>query len=312
MAGLLSAAVFFSTMVHLPNVLEWLASYRSDWSLIYLVQTVGLKEILTELVFYHLFYGALAAGVVIVLLIYALITFQWRRFLTIGTRVYRQSGCIVFFSVLTCVFQRVWEILFEVRMEAMVSMLELFGFLLVFQLLIRLLDSARLESPRLFLEYFYSLGLGFLFLRFFFLLPGWIMRPAQIHGIFFEQVFVFFFVLLLIGLLLSFALRAYFISPFFHARFRSWYGMFVKRDVLTEKERFVPYQLIQGLLLSSVVGFLFLLSIFQGWILPLVLFFFAGYFLLFYLLDHLEDMKTKGDLVPQRVHSVHNRSFVKS
>jgi len=308
-AGLLGALGYFTLSLHLPLFLEWLTSVRSDWSLAYVVQTMSFQSVVSELVLYHLYFGFLGASGVLILVFFALVTFQWKRLKVFFQRSHRESWFIVFFSLLTFFFHRLLAGVLNIRIEMMVSVLQIMGFLFVFQLMMRLLDNARLESPRIFLEFYYAVGLGFLFLRFFFVGTDWFSSLGSIHTLFFEQLFVFFLVLLMIGFLITFALRAFFLSPFSFAQFRPLFPL-LKRSKPSDKDSYVNAQLAKGLFISMATGMIFLLFVFQGWILPLLMLFFAGYFLLFYLLDHLEDLKTKGDLVTKRVESSHNKSFL--
>lgn len=311
-AAVLGGAIFMSFFFLLPEVLEYLAAYRADWSLLYLLQTSTVRSLLTEFVLYCLLYSVFGIFLLVGLEAWALLSFSWKRMKVIYLRAVHQSWFILFFSLLTIVLSRLGGSLFtEVSWVSSLNVLFLLFFFFYLQFFLRLLDSARFHVSHLFLEFVYALGFVVLILSFSF---DWyaflVYQEGSVYQLFLSHLFLFFLSVLLLGMFATFVIRSFFISPFFlHHLAKKTTFLSVLMNNSARELFYTRGYVFLGVLCSVVMGFLFI-TIYE-WELYLfqVLLFFAGFFILFYLLDRQEDMRIRGDLVDQRIQSGTHKSF---
>lgn len=311
-AAVLGGFLFVAFFSSLPTSFEYLASYRPDWSLLYLVKTWTLRSLLTELVFYTVLYAVLGILLVVSLELWALFSFSWGRFRVLLRRAIGQSWFVFFFSFLTLSATRLWASVFDASWESLMNVLLLLFFFFYLQFFLRLLDSARFHVSHLFLEFVYALGFVILLFRFsldwyFFL----VLQEVSIHQLFLGHLFLFFLSILLLGIFATFVIRSFFVSPFFldhlsrkNSYLLRWTGSFAKTTLYTSGYIFL------GVVFSVAVGLLFMVVHEYELYLFEILLFFAGFFVLFYLLDRQEDMRIRGDLVDQRIQSGTHKSFL--
>src|SRR5690606_6377768 len=311
-AAVLGGAIFMGFFFLLPDVLEYLAAYRADWSLLYLLQTWTFRSLLTEFVLYCFLYSAFGIFLLIGLQIWALFSFSWKRVQVIYLRAVQQSWFILFFSLLTMVLSRLEGILFfEVTWMSSLNVLFLLFFFFYLQFFLRLLDSARFHVSQLFLEFVYALGFVVLIFSF-----SWdwydflVYQEESIYQLFLSHLFLFFLSVLLLGMFATFVIRSFFISPFFLPHLAQKKPFLL--GIMSTPARELCYTrgyVFLGVLCSVLMGFVFIAVHEWGLYLFEVLLFFAGFFVLFYLLDRQEDMRIKGDLVDQRIQSGTHKSF---
>jgi len=309
LAAILIGVVYSLYVYWNPVFLEALVAYRSDWSLVYLLNNFSFSSVLSLWVYYLIVYGFLAIIIIVTLGLCALLTFRWRRLKIIIERSLSESWYVLLFSVLTVFFNYLLVLFFDqLSFDMLMSWFEVFAFLFCLQFFLRLLDNAYLHTPKLFLEYAYATGLAFLLFR---LLALWydfgVQNQAFAQDLFFQHLFSFFLVILLLGYLATFFVRALFSSAFFlehHQDKMSVFYVWTSRLFLIPKDKsYSAQRILLGINISIVMSFVFVLFLLKAWYLVLIPVFFLGFFGLFFLLDRQEDMRVKGDLVNERVES---------
>lgn len=306
-AVFLCAAVYFFSFGYYIGFVEFLGSIRSDWSLFYLIRDFSVKSLITEFIFYAGTYGVLGVLIISVLQFWALITFRWNNLKIFFEKAYRQNWFVMFFALFTLIFHRLW---FYWLGSGDIGMLQqsfgLFTFLFAFQFMIRLIDNARLDTSKVFLEFTFVSGFIFILLKF---SIDWyqyyLSTSGNIHQLFISHLFSFFLVLLLIGIFVLFSIFGFFASPFFMETYFQKRGFIrsILRIYPQPKESYKNYKFLKGVFVSLMVGSFFLLINSLGLILPLIIMFFGGYFILFYFLDKQEDLRIRGNLVEKRIQS---------
>lgn len=308
-ASILVAVLYSAYIYWYPFFVEALVAYRSDWSLVFMLNNFSLTSILSQLVYYMILYGIIAITIIVVLGVWSLLTFRWRRLRIILERSFSESWFILFFSILSVAFGYIALPFFEqLSFSTLSSMFELFAFLFVLQFFLRMIDNAYLHTPKLFMEFSYATGLVFLLSHY---LLDWYAfttsEQAFAKTMFLDHLFSFFLVILILGLLVTFFVRAIFSSAFFLEHYQaktSLLFVWTSRLFLTRRERaYAGTKVLMGIFLSLTVGFILLLMVLKVWLLALIPAFFLGYFVLFYLLDKQDDMRVKGDLVDERIES---------
>jgi hypothetical protein len=313
-AGVLCAILFLFSSESFLTIVEHVASYRPDWSLTYLVQTFTFESLITEFVFYLGLYGLAGVLLLLVLLMWSFVSFQWNRLKILIHRARDQSWFVLLFALLNISFQHLGFLLRGFNdLSFFASLFQFLLFLFLFQLFIRLVDSAKFHTSALFIEYNYAVGFLFLALRF---LLDWndllLMGSGSIQELFLNHLFLFFFMLLLLGFFISSGIKAFFVSPFYLEQYfhrSGWSSTFLK-FFQDRKKMYAQAQLFKGIALSSLIGFSFFVLLLSEMYLVLVFGFFFGFFGLFFVLDRQEDQRIRGDLVQKRVHSGHQKSFL--
>lgn len=314
-ASLFAAALYTSSIAFYSPLLDFLVSYRSDWSLLYLTQNPSLVSLLTLLVFYFLVYSILAIALTVLLDFWCLVTFRWQRLRTILQRSISQSWFVGFFSVVSVVTPFLWQLLAgSLQQEIFVVLFQFFSFLFLLQLVLRLVDSAYVSSPRQLMEFVFFSSLlfyvgGFIYDGVLFLTNDQVFAQA----FFLRQFFLFFLLMLLMGFLGHFLVKAWFASALFldhYHRQTSLLFSWTSRFFFSSRDGVYTYRMVfGGIVLTLFLGVLFLFLASQGFLLILIPAFFLSYFLLFVLLDQQEDLRVRGDLVDKRIESAVNRVF---
>lgn len=314
-ASLFAAGVYTLGVTYFSPLLDFLVSYRSDWSLLYLTQNPSIVSFLTLLVFYFLVYSVLAIALTVVLDFWCLITFRWQRLRTILQRSVSQSWFVGFFSLVSVLIPFLWQLLAgNLQQEVFVLLFQFFSFLFLLQLLLRLIDSAYLSTPRQLMEFVFFTSLLFYFGDFSFQAIGFLTNEQVFAQSFFlRQFFLFFLLMLLMGFLGHFFVRAWFASAFFldHAqRQTSLLFHWTSRLFFSSRDGVHAYRMVfGGIALILFLGVFFLFLAYQGFILILIPAFFLCYFLLFVVLDQQEDLRVRGDLVDKRIESAVSKVF---
>ncbi len=309
------AALYVLSLQWFPLFLEALVSYRSDWSLVFLIQKLSVSHVMTLLVFYFFVYALLGSFVVVLLEIWSLLTFRWKRMKIVFERALSESWFVVIFSFMSTVFGILWFSLFgKIDFEVIERLFAMSSFLFLIQFSIRMIDNAYLHTPKILMEYFFSMTLLFVLFRFFGETLGLLSDATfSVKVLFFDQLFVFFLSVLMTGFMASFFVRALFASTYFleqHHRKTSVLVSWTSRFLLSSKDRhYSHYRILLGILLALVLGFVFELIVFHEWYLSLVPTFFLAYFILFFILDYQDDMRVRGDLVDKRIESEVRKVF---
>lgn len=314
-ASAVMALVFSGFQYGLPRLLELLASYRSDWSLLFLNQNVSFVTLLTQGVFLVLWYALIGLVLFLTLELWSLVSFRWQRLRIIFDRVLRQSWYVVFFGLMTLIMNVFTGILVDGLSQAqLLSVLQLGTLLFSLQFFVRLCDNAYLHTPKLLMEYLYATGLMVLLSHF---VTDWLWAFEQeqffLKSLFLQQMLSFFLVLLLLGILGTFFVRALFASAFFlqhYHRQTTVMRVWTSRILLSQKDRdYRGQRMMMGMGLSLLVGFIFVELILMELYLVFVPLFFLAYFLLFVLLDRQDDMRLRGDIVDKRIESEVSQVF---
>lgn len=308
MAGMVTAGVYLFSILEFPVALQWLSNYRIDWALLALVHTINVSTVFMQLLIYIALFILLALTIIAALGLWSLLTFRFQRCRIIFRRSISESWMVLVFALTAVIVNLLLvSILGRVNLEQLGDVFQLMSFVFCLQLFLRLIDTAYLHTPKLFMEFSYSTGLMMLLFTFFFdwfkLLSGAVLD----HELFLNQLFSFFLGLLVIGILSHFFVRAFFASTFFlEIAERRSLRLFVwtSRLLLTGREAtFAHRKILIGVIFSLLIGIVFLLLVFQGWNLALIPAFFLGYFILFYFLDRQDDARIRGDIVEKRIES---------
>ncbi|MDP2691688.1 MAG: hypothetical protein Q8O95_04780 [bacterium] len=308
-AALIVAVIWGAFVMWVPGFLESLVVYRTDWSLVYLVQAGSASALLSQLVFYLLVYGGLAVGVLLGIALWSVVTFRLERLKSLFRRSFSMPWGVILFSLLSLFLSYLWILLFEgMAFDILISLLELMSFLFVIQYFIRLVDTAYLNTPQIFMEFVWVSGLMMLFVSFLFSWSDTLSSPdlalLSARNFFFHELFVFFLGVLLLGFLTTFLVRSVFASQFFleHSfrRIPFLSGFFSRLFSPLHQKAYGDQRVFIGIVVSVFTGFFFLMMVHQQWYLLLVPFFFLGYFVLFCLLDRQEDMRVRGDILEKR------------
>jgi hypothetical protein len=309
------AGLYVLALQWFPFFLETLVSYRSDWSLVFLFQNPSVAHVLTLLVFYFLVFALMGVLSIVLLELWSLLTFRWKRMKVIFERALSESWFVLLFSLASVLFGFVWFTAFgKIDFDILDRLFAMFSFLFLLQFALRMVDNAYLHTPKILMEYLFSMTFIFVLARFFGEGAGLIENATfSVKVVFFEQLFVFFLSVLLTGLMASFFVRALFASTYFleqHQRKTSMLVSWTSRFLLSSKDRhYSHYRIVLGILLTIVMAFVFELLMFHEWYLTLVPAFFLSYFALFFVLDRQDDMRVRGDLVDKRIESEVRKVF---
>jgi len=282
LASLLTAGIFLLTIRSFPLLTDWLVSYRSDWSLLYLSQTIRASTLLIHFIIYFSIYSVLAIVLILSLGIWSLLTFRWQRWRIILQRAFSESWLVFFFAFFSVLIDVIFGALLPImKFDVLSGVFQLMTFLFCLQLFLRLTDTAYLRTPQLFMEFTFASGLWMLLFRFVADLVSFLGQTSptadMAKSLFLNHLFSFFLGVLLLGILAHFFVRTIFSR--------------------THKQQKIPL----GVVSTAVLGAVFLLLVFGEWYLALIPAFFLGYFLQFYLLDRQDDWRVKGDLMSKRM-----------
>lgn len=314
-AAVVMAMVFVALQYLLPEILETLVSYRSDWSLVFLTQNMTALTLVTEWLFLLLWYGLSGLILVLALGFWSLITFRWQRLKIVMERALHQSWFLLFFSVLTLIMNILTGYLVDtLSLGHLMAVMQLGLFLFFVQFFLRLVDNALLHTPRILMEFLYASGMVLLLGHF---VSDWLlafeMEQFFLKALFLQQVFSFFLIVLILGLLGTFFVRALFASAFFlqhYHRQTTVMRVWTSRVLLSAKDRdYRGQRILIGMAVSFVVGFVFLELILMELYLVFVPMLFLAYFFLFVLLDRQDDMRVRGDIVDKRIESEVSQLF---
>ena len=314
-ASLFAAGVYTLGVTYFSPLLDFLVSYRSDWSILYLTEHPSLVSFLTLLVFYFLVYSVLAIALTVILDFWCLITFRWQRLRTILHRSVTQSWFVGVFSLVSVATPFLWQALAgNLQQEVFVFLFQFFSFLFLLQLVLRLIDTAYLSTPRQLMEFVFFTSLLFYVGGFSYEAISFLTNEQVFAQSFFlRQFFLFFLLMLLMGFLGHFFVRAWFASALFldHAhRQTSLLLNWTSRLFFSSRDSVYAYRMVfGGIVLVLFLGTSFLFLAYQGYILVLIPAFFLCYFLLFVVLDQQEDLRVRGDLVDKRIESAVSRVF---
>lgn len=288
------------------ELLGALTSWNENYSLLSIVSTISFDHVLRQLlVFIGLFF---LESVVLFLLVslYSAFSGHLKRltfFLRSLSQILWQALSFAFLTTLFFLLQKDLGVTLDAVFLKLSILLISFVYLL--QLFLRWMDNAALRTSKIFMEFLYVTGILMMlavFLDRLFFLP---VENYQI--IFLEHLTMFFLGCLLMGVIGTFFVRAYFSSSFFLDHF-SWYIPLMARLVKkylplkrVRKELLVTEQHIaKGTLLSFLIVFLFMLLLAFHWTLAVIALLFISYFFLFLFLDRQEDMKIRGEVVESR------------
>jgi len=323
LAAVLVGLVLAAYIYWYPMLLEALVAYRSDWSLIFLLENISLGNLLTQFVFYTIIYSILAILILVALGIWCLLTFRWKRAKNILEQSLSMSWFVLLFAVLSIVGSGLLRLFVpELDFLALGYLFEFFAFIFALQFFLRLIDNAYLKTPNLWLEFCFATGLVWLGWH---LAWDWLASLLPSRGVFlsaissddflsggdffarelfFDHLFSFFLIILSLGFLGTFFVRALFAADEFVARNRQKMPkavLWLARFLFNQKESsYAGMRWLLGMLLSLGVALTLIILTLKGLYLVLIPAFFAAYFLLFYLLDQQHDMQAKGQLLEKR------------
>lgn len=315
MAALFTGVFYAFVLQWFPVFLEALVSYRSDWSLVFLLQNPSVSSVLSLIVFFFLVYALMGIIMILLLELWALLTFRWQRMKTLFERALSESWFVLLLSVFTTALLMVWFTAFgKIDFLIIHRLFAIFSFVFLLQFVVRMIDNAYLHTPKIFMEYVFSLTIVLVFARF--IVEGIASlsdTALLVKVLFFQHVFLFFLSILLAGFLASFFVRALFASTYFleqHHRKTSVLVSWTSRLLLSSRDRhYSHYRIVMGILLSLVMGFVFEMFAYHEWYLTMIPAFFLSYFALFFVLDRQDDMRVRGDLVDKRIESEVRKVF---
>ncbi len=300
--GLLFVGCFFGYSLFLDSIV----SAHPEWSLQLLSSFLNVSSILRQLVVYFFLFGLEGLLLTVMLCIFSLASGQLGTLKSFLLRAQSLGWQALFFSALTLFSALLMKDLGVLLTDTVLTQLfEFASFVFLLQLFLRLIDSPYLKTPALFLEYTFVCGLLMTLGRF--LLSFWLFSWEGVDSarfFFFDQLIAFLFSFLLSGLLGTFFVRAYFISPFFLIKISQLVPFFSRLVFRLMGHEFnnpsAQIAIRKGIVLSFFLGFLLLLFLFLEWTLLLIAGFFVAYFLLFLFLDRQHNMMVRGEVVEER------------
>lgn len=315
MVGLLTAVFYGAVLTWFPLFAQALVSYRSDWSLVFLIQNPSIAHFFTLLVFFFAVFALMGIVMLFVLELWSLLTFRWQRMKVLLERALSESWFVLVMSVLSVISVSLWYVVFSaIDFDILTRMFALYSFLFLLQFVFRMVDTAYLQSPKLLMEYLFSLTLMMVLARFVGEGIGLLSDQSfSVKVLFFDHAFIFFLCVLMTGFMASFFIRALFASTYFleqHQRKTTLLVAWTSRILLSAKDRhYSHYRILMGVVAAFVLAFFFELLLIQEWYLTLIPAFFMAYFALFFILDRQDDMRVRGDLVDKRIESEVRKVF---